>query len=173
MKIILHPYETMKRRRSKEKLAIDADLVHSTVRSIPGIAGKNAIAAATGLSVERVADVIKRINADETGHTRLEYGEAKATGGPNAGKLVRGWFVMNRKAHHVAMDQADEHGARTELGVRRARLVRFAQAQGIRYAEATVARIEERLGLSIDAMTQADIEAFEELLVDAAVDEAA
>lgn len=78
---------------------------------------------------------------------------------------------MNRKAHHVAMDQADEHSANVEIGVRYSRLVRLAQALGIRHADAQVKQIEERLGLSIEAMSQADLEAFEELLIEAAEEE--
>jgi hypothetical protein len=170
MRIILKPHETMKRRRAQERLYRDANLVHEAIRSNPGVAGKGKISTLTGLSPDRVAEVIKRINAEETGHTRLEYGEAKATGGPNAGKVVRGWFVMNRKAHHIAMDQADDHGARIEVGIRRSRLVRLLQAQGIRGADAVVESIEERLGLSVEAMSQADLEAFRELLTEDVAD---
>jgi hypothetical protein len=167
MKIILQPYESMKRKRAKDRLDADAATVHRVIRTTPGIAGKNAIAAKTGLSPQRVADVIHRINNGETGHTRVEYGVVKAYG-----EVKRGWYSMDRKRHHVAMDCADEHSALVEVGVRRSRLVRFAQAQGIRGAEAAVDVIEERLGLSVEAMSQADLEAFEELLIEAA-DEAA
>ena len=166
MKIILQPRETMKRKRAKDRLDADAANVHRVIRSHPGIAGKNAIAAMTGLSSERVAAVISRINAGETGHTRVEYGKVKARGGPNAGQIICGWYAMDRKRHHEVMDQADEHGALIEVGVRRSRLVRFAQAQGMQHAEAAVASIEERLGLSVEAMTQADLEAFEQLLME-------
>jgi hypothetical protein len=159
----------MKRRRAQDRLRVDAGKVHDAIRNNPGIGGKNAIAAVTGLSRQRVGSVIERINAGETGHTRVEYGKVKARGGPNAGEVVRGWFAMNLKRHHEVMDQADEHGARVELGVRRSRLVRFAQAQGIRGAEQVVASIEERLGLEIEAMTETDLAAFEELLADEAV----
>lgn len=168
MKIVLKPYETMKRRRATERLAIDAEKIMSAVKSNPGVPSKSAIAALTGLSHGRVDQVIYRINNEEVGGPRIDYGEAKATGGPNAGRVVRGWFVQNRKAHHAAMDHADEHSALIEVGVRRSRLVRFAQAQGIPYSEGTVESIEERLGLSVEAMTQADLEAFEELLTEAA-----
>jgi hypothetical protein len=171
VKIVLQPYETMKRKRAKDRLDADAANVHRIIRSNPGIASKTAIAARTGLSPERVAVVIKRINRGETGHTRIEYGKIKARGGPNAGEVVCGWYAMDRKRHHVAMDQADEHSGLTEVGVRRSRLVRFAQAQGIRGAEEVVDRIEERLGLSVEAMSQADLEAFEDLLVEAAHEE--
>lgn len=163
----------MKRRRAKERLAIDADLVMWAVKAHPGIPSKAAIASATGLPQVRVDTVIKRINAEEVGGPRLDYGEARATGGPKAGQTVTGWFVQNRKAHHSAMDSADEHSALVEVGVRRARLVRFAQAQGIRGADDAVARIEARLGLSVEAMSQADIEAFEALLVEEREAEAA
>lgn len=168
MKLVLQPSESIKQRRAKERLAVDADLVHSTIRTNPGIAGKSAIAAKTGLSPERVASVIKRINAGETGQMRVEYGEVRVHG-----EVLRGWYAMDRKRHHDAMDQADEHSALTEVGVRRSRLIRFAQAQGIRGAEAVVERIEERLGLSIEAMTQDDLDAFEDLLIEAADGEAA
>lgn len=173
MKIVLKPYESMKQRRAKERLAIDADLIQSIVRSHPGIPSKAAIAARTGLTVDRVATVIERINSEEVSGPRLDYGEAKASGGPNAGKVVRGWFVMNRKAHHAAMDSADEHSATVEVGIRRSRLVRLAQAHGIRHAEAAVAQIEARLGLSVEAMSQDDLEAFEDLLTETAENEAA
>jgi hypothetical protein len=164
VRILLRPMETMKQRRAQERLAVDADNVHRVIRNNPGIPGKAAIAAQAGLSQERVALVIKRINAGETGHARIEYGEVKARGGPAAGEVVRGWYSTDLKRHHVVLDQADEHSALVEVGVRRARLVRFAQAQGIRGASAVVAGIEERLGLSIEAMTEADLEAFEDLL---------
>lgn len=166
MKIVLKPHETIKRRRAKQQLAIDADLIQDIVRSRPGIASKAAIASLTGLSRQRVADVIERINNEEVSGPRLDYGKAKAAGGPNAGNVVVGWFVMNRKSHHEAMVHADEHEARGEVGLRRKRLVRFAQAQGIRHAEAAVTQIEQNLGLSIDAMTQEDIDAFEQLLLE-------
>jgi hypothetical protein len=146
---------------------VDAGKIHDAVRSNPGAPGKNAIAALTGLSPARVGEVIKRINAGETGHVRMEYGETKPTGGPNAGKITRGWFAMDRKAHHIAMDQADDHGAHIEVGVRRSRLVRVLHARGIRFADEQVRSIEERLGLSVEAMSQADLEAFEELLAEA------
>lgn len=168
MKIVLQPYESMKRRRAKERLAIDADLIMSAVKSHPGIPSKGAIASAAGLSKQRVCEVIKRINAEEVGGPRLDYGAARAAGGPKAGEIVLGWFVQNRKPHHMAMDHADEHSALVEVGVRRSRLIRFAQAQGIRYADSVVANIEERLGLSIEAMTQADLDAFEQLLIEEA-----
>lgn len=158
----------MKRQRAKDKLALDADKVHRAIRNNPGLPGKNAIATVTGLSCSRVAAVIDRINAGETGHARIEYGAVRARGGPYAGETVRGWYSTHIKSHHVTMDQADEHSALVEVGVRRSRLVRFAQAQGIRGADAIVANIEERLGLSVEAMTQADLDAFEELLVEAA-----
>lgn len=168
MKIILQPRETMKRKRAKDRLDADAANVHRVIRSHPGIAGKNAIAMMTGLSPERVAMVISRINAGETGHTRVEYGKVKARGGPNAGQTIYGWYAMDRKRHHEVMDQADEHGALVEVGVRRSRLVRFAQAQGMQHADSVVETIAERLGLSVEAMTQQDLDAFEELLVEAA-----
>jgi hypothetical protein len=170
MKLVLKPHETMKDRRAQEQLALDADNIHRVIRNQPGIPGKAAIAAQTGLSPDRVTHVMKRINRGETGHTRVEYGEIKARGGPYAGELVRGWYAMNLKRHHVALDQADEHSAVTEIGVRRSRLIRFAQAQGIRGAEEVVDSIAERLGLSIDAMSEADIAAFEDLLLEAAPD---
>lgn len=171
MKIVLQPHETMKRRRAIERLNIDAGLVHAAVRNCPGIDSKSAIAVATGLTERRVHAVIQRINAGETGHVRLDYGVAKPRGGRHAGREVRGWFVQDRKPHHAAMDEADEHSANTEVGVRYSRLVRLAQAHGIRHADATVERIEERLGLSVEAMSQADLEAFEELLIEAAEEE--
>lgn len=173
MKIVLQPFETMKRRRAVERLAIDANLVMSAVKSHPGIPSKGAIATATGLSVQRVADVIKRINAEEVGGPRLDYGIARATGGPKAGQEALGWFVQNRKAHHAAMDAADEHSALVEVGVRRSRLIRFAQAQGIPYAQQTVGKIEARLGMSVDAMSESDFEAFMDLLREEAGEEAA
>lgn len=163
-KLVLSPLETMKQRRAQEELALDADRVHRVIRNYPGIASKDAIAAQTGLLIRRVSLVIKRINAGETGHARVEYGRMTMRGGPNAGETVRGWYSMHLKRHHPAMDHADEHSALTELGVRRSRLVRFAQAQGMRGAEQVVAEIEQRLGLPIEAMSEADLIAFEELL---------
>lgn len=172
-KIVLKPRETMKRRRAKEALAIDADLVQDAVRSHPGIPSKTAIAAKTGLSIDRVGAVIERINAEEVGGPRLDYGEAKAAGGPNAGKVVRGWFVMNRKSHHSAMDSADEHAAMVEIGIRRSRLVRLAQAHGIRHADQVVTNILNRLGMTEEVMTENDISAFMELLAEAGAEEQA
>jgi hypothetical protein len=172
-KIVLKPRETMKRRRAKERLAIDADLIQDAVRSHPGIPSKAAIAAKTGLTIDRVSAVIDRINSEEVGGPRLDYGEAKAAGGPHAGKLVRGWFVMNRKAHHAAMDSADEHAATTELGIRHSRLVRLAQAHGIRYADSVVASILDRLGMTEEVMTESDLSAFMDLLREEAGEEAA
>lgn len=166
MKIVLRPHETMKQRRAQDRLRVDAGKVHDVVRTHPGIASKAAIAHIAGLSLERVDTVIRRINAGETGHVRLDYGKAEAKGGPHAGEVVLGWFVQNRKAHFAAMDHADEHAALTEVGVRYSRLVRFAQAHGIRGADEVVALIEERLGLSVEAMSEADLEAFEELLLE-------
>lgn len=165
MRIVLQPHETMKRRRAVERLAIDAHKVETAVRSNPGIPSKAAIAVLTGLSTDRVAAVIERINTEEVGGPRLDYGEARAAAGPHAGRVVRGWFQMNRKSHHVAMDQADEHSATVELGVRRSRLMRLMQARGIRGAEQAVSQLEARLGLSIEAMTEGDLKAFEELLL--------
>lgn len=171
MKIVLKPFETIKQRRATDRLAIDANRILDVVKSHPGIPSKGAIASRTGLSIDRVTAVISRINREEVSGPRLDYGEAKATGGPNAGKVVRGWFVQNRKAHHTAMDSADEHAAKIEVGIRRARLMRYAQAQGIRHADEVVARIEARLGLSVEAMSEADLRAFEELLTEAAVED--
>lgn len=165
MRIVLNPRETMRRRRAKDRLAIDADAVHGVIRTNPGIVSKAAIAAKTGLSKQRVHEVLQRINSGETGHVRVEYGKVRPPGGPHAGQVVQGWYAMNLKRHHAVMDQADEHSALTEVGVRRSRLVRFAQAQGIRHAEAWVERIEQRLGLSIEVMSEADLAAFEELLL--------
>ena len=170
-KLVLKPFETMQQRRAQEELALDADRVHRVIRNQPGIPGKTAISAQTGLSLERVAFVIKRINTGETGHTRVEYGAIRARGGPNAGQVVRGWYSMHITRHHGAMDQADEHSALTMLGVHRSRLIRFAQAQGIRNAEQVVASIAERLGLSGEVLSESALEAFEELLVEAAEDE--
>jgi hypothetical protein len=164
----LKSLETMKQRRAQERLAVDADNVHRVIRNNPGVPSKGAIAALAGLTRNRVVTVIERVNAGETGHPRVEYGEIKARGGPNAGQIVRGWYSTNIRRHHSVLNQADEHSALVEIGVRRSRLVRFAQAQGIRGAEAEVASIEQRLGLSIEAMSEADIEAFEDLIVDAA-----
>jgi hypothetical protein len=173
MRIVLKPHETMKQVKAQDRLRIDAGKVHDAVRNQPGIAGVSAIAHATGLSDVRVRDVIRRINAGETGHVRLDYGVAKARGGPYAGREVRGWFVQDRKAHHTVMDQADEHGALIELGIHRSRLVRYAQAQGIRGADQVVALMLERLGLSAGVVQEQDIETFMELLMAEEADPAA
>lgn len=166
MKIVLQPYETIEQRKAKQQLAVDADLVHRVVRNNPGVPSRAAISAQTGLSARRVREVMRRINAGETGHIRIEYGKVRARGGLYAGEVVMGWYAMNVRRHHVAMDQADEHSALVEVGVRRSRLIRFAQSHGIRGAEEVVARIEERLGLSVEAMTERDLESFEQLVME-------
>lgn len=167
-KLVLFPHQTMKQAVAKERLNRDVALVHAAVRSHEGIEGKRAIAEATGLSVPRVHDCIVRINNGETGHTRLEYGVSKARGGPNAGQKCAGWFAMDLQRHHHLMLQGDFHEAITELGVRRKRLIRFAQAQGITGAEAkkVVAGIECLLGKSIEVMTERDLAAFEAFIAD-------
>lgn len=166
MRLILKAHETMKQARAKDQLHIDAGKVHDAIRTNPGIAGKNAIAAKTGLSPERVHAVIKRINDGETGQTRVEYGKVRPRGGPHAGEVVVGWYAMDRRRHHAVMDQADEHSALIEVGVRRSRLIRYAQAQGIRGADDVVASIAENLGMSVEAMSESDLEAFEDLLTE-------
>jgi hypothetical protein len=169
VRVVLKPRETMKQVRAKKRLADHATAIHDVVRSEPGIPSRRAIAARTGLSVGRVTEVMRRMNDGETGHIRLEYGTAPVKSGRWASRApVWGWFAMNRRAHHAVMDQADEHSAKVEVGVRRSRLVRFAQAQGIRNAEAIVDRLAQRLDLSIEAMTDTDLEAFEERLVEVA-----
>jgi hypothetical protein len=156
----------MDQARSIDQLNVDAGKVHHAIRSHRGIAGKAAIAAATGLTVERVADVIRRINRGDTGHTRVEYGPLKIHQGPGAGTTVWGWRAMNLKQHHALMDHADEHSAKVELGVRRSRLLRLLNAQGIKGAERIVANIETRLGVSVEAMSETDLQAFTELLTE-------
>lgn len=93
-------------------LAVDADAVSSTVRSQPGITSKRAIAEATGLPVARVAHVIKRIQAGDTGHSLVLYGEI-------GGK--RGWYATDVRAHLPVILQADAHLAAMEDGYRRRR----------------------------------------------------
>lgn len=171
LKIALQPYETMKQFKALERLEKNANLIHRVIRDNPGIPSVAAIAAKTGQSVGLVKATIRRMNAGETGHVRIDYGWVRPRGGPYAGSGVTGWFAMTRKAYHSVMDQADEHSALTELGVRRSRLIRLGQAQGITNAEEIVERIEERLGLSVEAMSEKDMEAFMELLVEAAEDE--
>lgn len=165
MKLVLQPHETIEQRKAKQQLAVDADLIHRIVRNNPGIPSRSAIASQTGLSVRRVKEVMRRINEGETGHIRVEYGRIRARGGRYAGEIVVGWYAMNIRRHHKAMDQADEHSALVEIGVRRSRLIRVVQAHGIRGADEVVASMEERLGLSIEAMTESELDAFEELVL--------
>lgn len=110
------------------RLAQDAYLVQTAIRDQPGLASKNAIANHTGLSVHRVATVIRR--NEEVGFVLLAYGKARALSGPNAGVEVTGWFAMHCGAYYDVMDQHDLHMAKTEAGMSRGRLQRALDDRG-------------------------------------------
>lgn len=164
----LKPFETLTQHKALKRLETDAMKVHECIRTHPGIEGKAAIARVTSLSEQRVHRCIKFIQSGDPGLVRVDYGTAKASGGPNAGQVVTGWFAVNLKSHHASMISAEVHSAVVEAGVRRSRLVRFVQAQGMPHAEAVVAALEESLGESIELMSVTDYEAFEDLLRDQA-----
>lgn len=150
------------RTRDQEKrFNAEAGLIVSAIQGSPGIKSIAAIADVTGLPVGRTDRLVKAIKGRDSAFKLIDYGEVHGE---------RGWFSMNRKAHHQILDQADEHGAKTELGIRRGRLIRLARAEGeLTTAEAgqAVANMERRLGLEIKALSTTDLEAFEELLMDA------
>lgn len=167
-KTVLDPGETMRGRKRKERDQLDMAKVADVVSRNPGVPSKAEIAAKTGLTIARVALMIRKIKDSET-HVWIDYGERKPVGGPYAGTLRRGWFPMSRKAYHPVLDQADEHEAKVQIGVHRGRLIRYGRGQGIRNADEVIRSIEERLGLTVEQMSPKDIEAFEELLAEEAI----
>lgn len=161
--------ETMKDRNHSIRLNLDCLLVSQTVDNKPGLGSKYAIADETGLDMARVAKCLRTINANETPFSRIDYGVKTAKSGPFAGETKRGWWPMKKATYQEVMDQADDHSASVERGVRRSRLERVAFAQGLTTKQATkvVASIEARLGINVEEMSETDLEAFEELLVEA------
>lgn len=162
-RIYLNPHETIEQARARQRLKEDAGNVHEVIRRRPGISGKRTIAQYTGLSEERVAEVIRRINTGETGHVRVEYGRHKARSGPCAGQIVSGWFEVSLP-YISLIEQADEHSAHVEAGVRRERLMRIAQAYGMPGAVEHVERMLELLNITDELLSQHDLDTFMKLV---------
>ena len=99
-------------RREEQRLAIDADVVCRAIRSTPGISSKRAIAEAVGLTEARVAFVVKRIKAGDTGHGFVDYGTVKGQAG---------WYAMDVEQHHRVLGQPYQHAANIEAILRRRR----------------------------------------------------
>ena len=160
--------ETMHVRKMRERLALDCDKVAAAINRNPGIAGKNEIARQTGLTPLRVHRCLKHINGNESPYARVDYGVSTAKSGEHAGETVRGWWPMRYAVHQDVLDQADGHSSKVERGVRGSRLIRLAHARGLttKQAKAAVANIEARLGVDVEAMTQADYDAFVEIVME-------
>ena len=154
----------MRTRQRKERDDRDTRAVYKAIRSNPGLSGMKRIAEETGLTVSRVEKMIRLIQSGEPGLIRIEYGTVRRRGRG----LVTGWYAMDRPAHLAVLDGADNHDGLSELGLRRRRLVRLAQAAGIVSAEEFVVSIEQRLGVQVELLTQTDLDAFEALLKDEA-----
>lgn len=166
----LAPGETMKQRNQMVRLNLDCLMVAQALDNKPGLPSKDAIADETGLDTARVAKCIRWINSNETPYSRLDYGVKTAKAGPFAGQTVQGWWPMKKASYQEVMDQADDHSASVERGVRRSRLERVAFAQGLttKQAATAVASIEARLGVQVEELSETDLQAFEDLLVEAA-----
>ena len=171
MKIQLLPGETMAQFRRRQQLWMDSLVVASVVRQQPGIGSKWAIALATGFDAERVAECLHAIQRNETPFTRVDYGKARAKGGPLAGQEVIGWFPMTAAYQHV-MDYADEHSALVEAGVRRSRIERLMFAKGLntKQAKMVIAEIEGRMEVPVDKLTATEAKTFERLAQKQAVE---
>jgi hypothetical protein len=163
-KIQLLPGETMAAFRRRQALWMDSLVVASIVRQHPGISSKDEIALATGFDTDRVIECLHAIQRNETPFTRVDYGKAKAKGGPHAGHVVTGWFPMTADYRHV-MEYADWHSSRVEIGVRRSRLERLMWAQGLtgKQATAVVATIEDRMKVPVEKLTAREAKTFERL----------
>jgi hypothetical protein len=164
----LEPGETMKVHWATKRLEDDCKEIADLVRRRPGIESKFDIAMTLGLTLKRVSVCIRRINENETSFSRIEYGEREVKDGPYAGETRRGWFPMGRSSYQPIMDDADKSAHRVERGVRHSRLKRLAFAHGLgtKAAADVVSSIEARLGLSVEALSETELEAFEELLIE-------
>lgn len=164
----LQPGETMRDVRVNQRLDRDCANIVRAVERIPGIPSKGAIADETGLKPSRVARCIREINSNETPFQRIDHGRKLAKAGPYAGEVVWGWWPQRTSLYQEVMVQADEHSSSTERGVRRSRLHRLAFAHGLttKQGAKVVESIESRLGLDVEAMSDADLDAFEELMLE-------
>lgn len=166
--VMLGEGETMAMRNRAELLEHDCALVANVVKNNPGVESKAEIARLAHLRWERVHECIRRINANETPYSRLDYGTGTATDGPHAGSVVTGWWPMSVAKYQPVMDQADDHSAKVERGVRLSRLTRLAFAHGLTTTAAAnvVSSIERKLGEQIEQLSETDLDAFEALLAE-------
>lgn len=163
----LEPGQTMAQIKQAALLDHDCGLVAGIINKRPGIPSKSVIADIVGLSEKRVAECIRRINSNDTPYSRVDYGLKRAKEGPYAGMTQKGWWPPRVAAYTEVMDQADEHSSLVERGVRRSRLMRLAFAKGLSSsaAERTIASIERRLEVQVEELSEADLSAFEALVV--------
>jgi len=165
----LNPGETMAQRRAKDLLLADCDEVARAIWANPGLPSKYAVADETGLSVERVHECLRAINANQTPELRVEYGVSTAKRGCYAGQKVRGWWPMSDFRHQQVMEQADDHRAACERGIRIGRICTLAAAAGFttQAAKAVVVKIEAELGIRVDQVpTAEDFDAVTELALE-------
>ena len=163
--IQLLPGESM--REYKARVALDRAClaVITVVRHNPGISSKDQIAYLAGQGPLEVERAIRALNRNESRFARIDYGVAKAKAGPWAGRYVAGWFPMDVAAYQRVMEWADWHSERVEKGVRRSRIERKLYAIGLttKTAANVVAVIEERMGVPVDKLTEAQAQTFEYL----------
>lgn len=167
----LLPGETMAQYRQRRAFDVQCATVVSVVRRNPGIASKDDIATMTGLDADLVAKCLRAINHNDTRFVRVEWGGARARGGPWAGRFRLGWFVQDVAAYQHVMDYADYHSSRVEAGVRQSRIHRHLYAQGLStpQAAAVVREIEDRMKVPVDQLTAREAKTFERLATKQAI----
>lgn len=164
--IRLEEGETIAQQRRRQQMYDDCGAVVSCIERNPGIGSKAEIAGELGLTAERVNECIHYLNANETPFHRVDYGVNYAKSGPYAGQHHRGWWPMRMASYQGVMDDADEHSSRVILGVRWSQLDRLIYAHGLTTTagRAVVTSVLARLDANIELMSEADYDAFVELL---------
>ena len=152
--------QSMRNARLEEARDRDAHATHREIRKNPGIA-KREIAKRLRFSPARVKAMIDWINAPDSPFVPVRYDLL-----PVNGEMLRGWFTVDRRSRHVSLRRGDEHLERVEYGVRFRRLADLLKAEGVPGAEAVIRGMEERLDVTVEKLSETDLDAFIELVLD-------